>query len=123
MCDSEIELFLREECVTDDDRKTAKRLYPTLLKTALSLIESKVYDLATTIADSLEEDEISHILSGDALPTRLEGRDELSWGKIEDKETVKILKGRIRNWDTLSGMAQSTLLAAVRETVSSDEQV
>lgn len=123
MCDSEIELFLREKGITDEDRKTAKSLYPTLLKTALTLVESKVYDVASMIADSLEEDEISHILSGHAVPTQPDRRDELSWGKISDRETVKILKGRISKWDTLSGMAQSTLLAAVRETISSDEQV
>jgi hypothetical protein len=57
------------------------------------------------------------------MPTRGEQSDELSWDKVNDSKTVKIMKRRIGNWTNLSGFTQSTLLSAIRDTIQSDRQV
>jgi hypothetical protein len=119
----EVDEYLQERSVSDKDRETALRLYPTLVQTALTFLETSLYDVATTAANNLNDGEVKHILSANPTPTRGERSEELSWDKVNDSKTVKIMKRRIGNWTDLSGFTQSTLLSAIRDTIQSDRQV
>lgn len=118
-----METYLQERSVSDKDQETALRLYPTLVQTALTFLETSLYDVATTVANNLNDGEVKHILSANPTPTRGERSEELSWDKVNDSKTVKIMKKRIGNWTNLSGFTQSTLLSAIRDAIPSDRQV
>lgn len=120
---TEVEQYLQERSVSDKDRETALRLYPTLVQTALTFLQTSVHDLAATVANSLDDGEVKYILSEKSMPTRGEQSDELSWDKVNDSKTVKIMKRRIGNWTDLSGFTQCTLLSAIGHTIPSDRQV
>ena len=84
----EVDEYLQESSVSDKDRETALRLYPTLVQTALTFLQTSVHDLAATVANSVDNREVKYILSEKPMPTRGEGSDELSWEKVNDRKTA-----------------------------------